>query len=102
MLAAYTMVKYSSTFTMGGSGLAMVSLYGLENDLLQEHSSQAVWACGALTGMLVVIEAKKVLCGVAMIPHVFQGLERAQLYHAYDKMGSDMAGLEDAGDDKIE
>lgn len=80
----------------------MVSLYGQENDFLRENSSQAVWACGALTGTLVVIEAKKVLCGVAMIPHTFGGLEGVRLYLAYDKMGSDMAGLQDMGDDEIE
>lgn len=80
----------------------MVSLYGLENDFLRENSSQAVWACGALTDILVVIEVKGILCGVAMIPHVFGGLDGVQLYLAYDKMGSDMAGLEDAGEDEIE
>lgn len=80
----------------------MVSLYGTENDFLREQSSQAVWACSGLTDTLVVIDTKQVLCGVAMIPHVFGGLEGARLYLAYDKMGSGMADLEEAGDEEVE
>lgn len=87
----------------------MVSLYGVENNFLREQSSQAVWACGGLTGALVVIDAREVICGVAMIPHVFGGrgtldvsLEGVKLHLAYDKMGSDMAGLGEADDEEIE
>lgn len=77
----------------------MVSLFGVESDILREQSSGAVWACGGLTDALVVIDVKDVLCGVAMIPHSFGGVE---LYLAYDKMGSDMAGLGEAADEEIE
>lgn len=80
----------------------MVSLFGPENDFLREQSSQAVWACGGLTDTFIVIDTKEVLCGVAMIPHVFGGLGGVRLYLAYDKMGSGMAGLEEAGDDEVE
>lgn len=86
----------------------MVSLYGLEDDFLRDQSSQAVWACGGLTDTLVVIDVKEVTCGTAMIPHVFRGDyfdtsgEGTLLYLAYDKMGSDMAGLGEAGDEETE
>lgn len=94
-------------FYYAGQGLAMVSLYGTENVFLQERSSQAVWACGALTGSLVVIAAKAVICGVAMIPHIFEhhpdlvdGLDGTHLYLTYDKMGSDIVSLGEPGDEE--
>lgn len=87
-------------------GLAMVSLFGVEDAYLRDASLHAVWACEGLTESYIVIEATEVICGVAMIPHVFtryadavEGPVDALLYLAYDKMGSEIGRFEEREDD---